>query len=76
MGARFYKEEGSYFYLEEKDHKWVFHTKDHPKMKYTFRKEFVRLTGLHGLTDWRTMSNKEKERNREWVEKTKDVLRI
>jgi len=54
-----FKEEGSYFYLEEKSQKWVFHTKNHPEKKFTFRKEFARLTGLHGLTEWKNMGEEE-----------------
>lgn|SRR3989338_8918195 len=69
-----FKEEGSYFYLEAKGQKWIFHTKGKPEGKYTFRKEFARLTGLHGLAKWQTMPEEEKQRNREWADLTKKKL--
>ena len=68
--------EGSYFYLEEKSKKWVFHTKNQPEGKFTFRKEFAKLTGLHGLTKWQTIPEEEKQRNNEWVNLTKEKLKI
>jgi len=69
-----FKEEGSYIYLEEKDKKWVYHTKDEPERRFFFRKEFAKLTGLQGLKDWQSMPEEEKQRDREWVKKTKDIL--
>ena len=66
-----FSEEGSYFYFEEKGKRWVFHTKGQPNYKFTFRKEFVRLTGLNGLISWESMPEEEKERNRNWVDVTK-----
>lgn len=70
-----YKKEMSYFYLEENGCKWIFHTKGLPEKKYDFRKEFAKLTGLHGLADWQNMPEEEKHRNEEWVRATKDVLK-
>jgi len=70
-----FEKEGSYCYLEEKCQKWIFHTKGLPDRKYTFRKEFVRLTGLHGLVDWKNMPENEKQRNKEWVKMTKETLK-
>ena len=69
-----FKEGGSYFYLEEKGKKWIFHTKDQPKGKFIFRKEFARLTGLYGLEDWRLISKEEKQRNLLWIKTTKKML--
>lgn len=71
---KIFKKEGSYFYLEEDSRKWIFHTKGLPERKYTFRKEFVRLTGLHGLADWRSMPEEGKRRNAIWVNMTKEIL--
>ena len=70
-----FKEEGSYFYLEEKGKKWLFHTKGQPEGKFTFRKEFAKLTGLRGLTDWQTMSEEEKLRDKAWISLTKESFR-
>ena len=42
--AGVFKKEGSYFYLEQNGSKWVIHTQGHEKGKFTFRKEFARLT--------------------------------
>lgn len=70
-----FEKEGSYCYLEEKGQKWIFHTKGFPDRKYTFRKEFVRLTGLHGLVDWKNMPENEKQRNKGWVKLTKEALK-
>lgn len=70
-----YKKEKSYFYLEENGCKWILHTKGLPDKKYDFRKEFAKLTGLHGLASWRDMPEEEKQRNKEWVKTTKDVLK-
>lgn len=70
-----FNEEGSYFYLEENGQKWIFHTKGLPKGKFNFRKEFARLTGLHGLADWQNMPEEERQRNKEWVNRTKEVLK-
>ena len=72
---KIFKEEGSYFYLEASGQKWVFHTKGQPEGKYIFRKEFARLTGLHGLEKWQEMPEEEKRRNKEWVDLTKDALK-
>lgn len=71
-----FNKEGSYFYLEENGRKWVFHTKGKPEGEFTFRKEFARLTGLPGLTDWRTMPEEEKQRNKMWVNITKNMLKV
>lgn len=70
-----YRKEMSYFYLEENGYKWIFHTKGLPHKKYDFRKEFAKLTGLHGLSDWQKMPEEEKQRNKEWIKLTKEVLR-
>ncbi len=70
-----YEKENSYFYLEENGNKWVFHTEGLPHKKYDFRKEFAKLTGLHGLADWQKMPEEEKIRNGEWVKATKDVFK-
>ena len=69
-----FNEEGSYFYLESSGQKWVFHTKGQPEGRYLFRKEFARLTGLHGLKKWQTMPEEEKQRNKGWVDLTKEAL--
>jgi len=69
-----FEREGSYIYLEENNNKCVFHTKGLPDKKYTFRKEFSRLTGLHGLIEWENLPENEKQRNKEWVKTTKEVL--
>ena len=69
-----FEKEGSYFYFEEKDRKWVFHTKGEENYEYTFRKEFVKLTGIKGLNSWTTMPNDEKVRNIKWVDMTKDKI--
>jgi len=42
----------------------------------SFRKEFVKFTGLKELKDWRTMGEKEKKRNMEWVNKTKTIFKV
>jgi len=70
-----FQKEGSYFYLEEKSNKYIFHTKGLPENEYTFRKEFARLTGLGGLKDWRNMDEEEKQRNKAWIKTTKEILR-
>ena len=70
-----YEEEGSYFYLEEKGKKWVFHTEGIVDGKFTFRKEFARLTGLKGLSSWQNLPEEEKKRNEEWVKITKEKLK-
>ena len=69
-----FKEDGSYFYLDVDGKEWAFRTKDQPEGKYSFRKEFARITGMHGLVNWQTMSEKEKEKNKEWVNSTKGAL--
>ena len=69
-----FQEEGSYCYLEENNQKLVFHTKGLPERKYTFRKEFARLTGLYGLVEWQNMAKEEKQRNECWVRETRDAL--
>ena len=71
-----FKNEGSYFYLEEKGRKWVFHTEGMIDGKFTFRKEFARLTGLNGLSSWQNMPEEEKKRNKGWVKLTKDKLKL
>ena len=70
-----FKNEGSYFYLEQNGRKWVIHTKGQPEGKFTFRKEFARLTGLYGLEAWQTMPESEKQRNKIWVNETKKALK-
>ena len=70
-----FEKEGSYCYLEEKGQKWIFHTKGLPDRKYTFRKEFVKLTGIHGLVDWENMPENEKLRNNGWIKMTKEALK-
>ena len=70
-----FKSEGSYFYIEENNEKWVFHTKGLQENKFNFRIEFARLTGLKGLINWRNMDEKEKVRNKEWVKITKEVFK-
>jgi diadenosine tetraphosphate (Ap4A) HIT family hydrolase len=70
-----FEKESSYFYLEENGQKWIFHTKSLPKKEYTFRKEFTRLTGLYGLSNWRHMPKEEKIRNKKWVRVTKEKLK-
>ncbi|MEK6984232.1 MAG: HIT domain-containing protein [Nanoarchaeota archaeon] len=70
-----FKNEGSYFYLEQNGRKWVIHTKDQEEGKFTFRKEFARLTGMHALEAWQTMPKSEKQRNIEWVNITKGALK-
>ena len=69
--ADVYGNEGSYFYLEEKNDKFVFHTKNKPAGKFIFRKEFARLTGLHGLANWKIMTEEEKKRDKQWIDITK-----
>ena len=69
-----FQKEGSYCYLEENNQKQVFHTKGLPERKYTFRKEFARLTGLYGLVEWQNMTEEEKQRNEGWVKETKEAL--
>ncbi|MCH8004171.1 MAG: HIT family protein [Nanoarchaeota archaeon] len=69
-----FEKDGSYMYLEEKDKKQIFYTKELQK-GLNFRKEIARLTGLHGLADWRNMAKEEEQRNREWIKITKDVLK-
>ncbi len=70
-----FKRDGSYCYLEEKGRKWIFFTKGLPERKYHFRNEFVKLTGLNELSDWRTISNEFKKKNEEWVRVTKEKLK-
>ena len=70
-----YKKDKSYFYLEENGFKWILQTKGLPEKEYDFRKEFAKLTGLHGLADWQKMREEEKCRNEEWVNITKNVLK-
>jgi len=70
-----FNKEGSYLYLEENNQKWIFHTKGLPDGKYTFRKEFARLTGFHNLMDWRNISKEDQVRNDEWVNLTKQAWR-
>lgn len=71
-----FQREGSYFYLEQEGKKWIFHTKGLEEGKFTFRKEFAKLTGLHGLTDWQKMPEEEKQRNELWVNTTKEVFKL
>ncbi len=71
----FFKKEGSYIYLEENGQKFIFHTKDLPDLKYTFRREFAKLTGL-GLIQWHKMTEDQKKMDIEWIKNTKDVLKI
>jgi len=73
--ADVFKKEGSYFYLEQNGRKWVIHTKGREEGKFTFRKEFARLTGLYALEAWQTMPESEKQRNIEWVETTKKTFK-
>jgi len=74
--CKIFKEEGSYFYLEENGEKWIFHTKNLPERVLSFRKEFAKFTGLKELKDWRIMNEEEKRRNMEWVNKTKTIFKI
>lgn len=69
-----YRNEGSYFYLEEGKDIFVFHTKNKPKGKFIFRKEFARLTGLKGIANWKTMTEEEKKRDKLWIEITKKAF--
>lgn len=71
-----FDKEGSYFYLEQNGRKWVIHTQNQPEGKFTFRKEFARLTGLCGLKDWRTMPEEEGQRNKMWVNATKEAFMV
>lgn len=71
-----FKKEGSYFYLEQNNRKWVFHTKGQEDRKFTFRKEFARISGLHCLTDWQTMPKEQIQRDKIWVGITKDIFRV
>jgi len=71
-----FKKQGSYFYLEENKEKWIFYTKDLPEGKYNFRKEFVRMTGLNGLSDWKHMPEEEKIKNNKWVNLTKEKIKL
>lgn len=73
--ADVFKNEGSYFYLEQNGKKWVIHTKGQEEGKFTFRKEFTRLTGLYALEDWQTIPESEKQRNKLWVDETKKIFK-
>tara|TARA_Y100000310_G_scaffold345796_1_gene470067 strand:+ start:3420 stop:4037 length:618 start_codon:yes stop_codon:yes gene_type:complete len=68
-----FENEDSYFYLEENDQKWIFHTKDLPEGRYNFRKKFARLTGLYGLSSWENMPDEERIRNKQWIKLTKEM---
>ena len=70
-----FRNESSYFYLEQNGRKWVIHTKDQPEGKFIFRKEFARLTGLYGLEAWQNMPESEKQRNKLWVDETKKIFK-
>jgi len=70
-----FEKEGSYIYLEENAKKWLFHTKGLPHRKYTLRKEIARLSGSHGLADWRNMPKEEEQRDRQWIKITKEILK-
>lgn len=70
-----YRKEKGYIYLEENGKKVVFHTKGQPEGKFTFRKEFARLTGIKGLHKWQIMGEKERQRDKEWVSQTKERLK-
>lgn len=69
-----FKKEGSYFYLEQNGKRWVIHTKGQEEGKFTFRKEFARLTGLYALESWQAMPKSEKQRNIGWVDATKKIF--
>ena len=69
-----FRKEGSYIYLEEMGKKWIFHTKGQPEGKFTFRKEFARLTGSHSIVKWQTMTEEEKLRDKMWTDLTKNFL--
>jgi diadenosine tetraphosphate (Ap4A) HIT family hydrolase len=71
-----FKKDGSYLYLEENGQKWVFYTKGLQEGKYNFRREFARLTGLNGLSNWRHMPKEEKTRNKKWTILTKEKLAL
>ena len=71
-----FEKDGSYFYLEENGQKMVFFTKGLPEGKYNLRKEFARLTGYYGLVKWQTITEEERQKNNEWVKKTKEALKI
>ncbi len=62
---------GSYIFLEEDGGAWIYNTKDAAPQAYTFRKEFGRLSGLTGLINWRTLAGEDLERDKEWIEATK-----
>ena len=72
--ADIYSKEHSYFYLEIDGNNLVYHTKGKEAGKYIFRKEFARLTGLKGLEDWKTMSEKDRQRDKEWIDMTRKVF--
>ena len=69
--ADIHSKEGSYFYLEIDGDMLVYHTQGKETGKYLFRKEFARLTGLKGLENWKTMNEKEKIRDLDWIKQTK-----
>jgi len=66
-----FKKDGSYLYFEENGEKSIFETKGIPHLKYTFRDELCDLVGIRGLRRWETMTEEDKEKNEEWVTKTK-----
>ena len=70
-----YGEYGQYIYFEEDGRKWAYITEGLPDREFNFRKEFVRLTGIDGLLDWRTMSEAFRKENEEWVRVTKEKLK-
>ena len=72
--AYIHAKEGSYFYLEIDGDRMVYHTKDKEAGKYIFRKEFARLTGLTGLENWKSMTENDKQRDREWIDITKKTF--
>ena len=60
--------------FEEDGKKYIFFTKDVPEGRNS-RKEFVRLSGLVGLTAWQTMPEEEKARNTGGAKVTKERLK-
>ena len=73
--ADVFRNEGSYFYLEQSGKKWVIHTKNQEEGKFKFRKEFARLTGLYALEDWQAIPKTEKQKNEIWVNATKKIFK-
>ena len=74
----FFKRESLYFFLEENNNKYVYSVNNDSngsQAQRGFRSEFKRITKIKGLENWKDLSDKNKSRDLEWREITKDCFR-